>query len=102
MPARLSKWGWQWQGALLLAGGLLIGFIPLAVGYISGGSWTPELAHTPIMAFAYGAALVIIFSAVGCLMSRGWRLFGLGMAVGVAEDIVAYALLIATAAAGSY
>jgi hypothetical protein len=101
MPARRSAWGWLWQGALLLAGGLLIGLIPPALGYISGGSWTPELAHTPLIAFAYGAALVISFSAVGCLMSRGWRLLGLGMAVGAAADIVASTLLIATAAAGS-
>jgi hypothetical protein len=83
MPARLTAWGRSWLVARSTVFGLLIGLIPLALGYVSGANWTPELARTPLIALAYGAGLVIIFIAAGCLMSRERRLFGLGMIAGV-------------------
>jgi hypothetical protein len=101
MLAGLSAWGRLWQSALLLAGGLLIGLIPLALGNTSGANWTPESARTPLIAFAFGAALVITFIAVSCLMSRERRALGLGMISGVAATILAYASLMSNAA-GSY
>ena len=100
MPARPSAWGRVWRGARLLVGGPLIGLIPLALGQSSGAHWTPESARTPLIACAFGMALVIIFIAVGCLMSRKRRPFGLGMSAGVVAANVTYALLMVAAAGG--
>src|SRR5262245_29300133 len=98
MPASVCGWGWIWRVASAIIVGLLVGAIPLALGY---RSVTFYLLSVPLMALAYGAALVIIFIAVGCLMSRKRRLFGLGMTAGVVAAVIAYALLI-LAAAGAY
>jgi hypothetical protein len=87
---------WQVTAAAIV--GLLVGSIPLALGYLSV---TFYVLSVLLMALAYGAALVIIFTAVGFLMSRERRLFGLGMTAGVVAAVVAYALLV-SAAAGSY
>jgi hypothetical protein len=59
------------------------------------------LARVPLMALAYGAGLVNIFIAVDCLLRREWRLFGVGMTVGVVATLATYVLLL-FAAAGSY
>jgi hypothetical protein len=98
MPARLSAWGRVWQVTAATIIGLLVGAIPLALGYLSV---TFYLLAVPLMALAYGAGLVIIFIAVGCLMSRERRPFGVGMTAGVVAAIVVYALLV-YAAVGSY
>ena len=98
MPARLSTWGQVWQVMAATIVGLLVGAIPLALGYLSV---TFYLLAVPLMALAYGAGLVIIFIVVGCLMTRERRPFGLGMTAGVLLAVVAYALLMFYAA-GSY
>jgi hypothetical protein len=101
MPAGLSAGRRAWQGPLSLVGGLLAGLVPLALGYLSVADGTFYLARVPLMALAYGSALVIIFIVVGCLMQHERRLFGLVMTVGVVAAIAVYALLV-SAAAGSY
>jgi hypothetical protein len=98
MPARLSAWGRLWQVTATTISGLLVGAIPLALGYLSV---TFSLLAVPLMALAYGAGLIIIFIGVGCLMSRERRPVGVGMTAGVVAAIVVYALLV-YAAAGSY
>jgi hypothetical protein len=98
MPAELSIWS---QTRKITAGaivGLLIGAIPLALGYLSVTFYPLAV---PLMALAYGVALVIIFIAVGCLIGRERRPVGLGMTAGVFLAVVAYALLMFHAA-GSY
>ena len=98
MPAGLSAWSRARQIMMATILGLLVGSIPLALGYLSV---TFYLLSIPLMALAYGAGLIIIFIGVGCLMSQKRRLFGLGMTAGVLVAVVAYALLM-SAAAGSY